>query len=59
VAVENFSESLRHLGTHRDSLKPFQPARTTELADNDGASRIAMTVETISGRPDDPDEWRS
>jgi phenylpropionate dioxygenase-like ring-hydroxylating dioxygenase large terminal subunit len=57
IMVENFSECYHHLGTHRASLEPFQPARTTKLIDNGGAPWAAMTVDTIEHFPADPDEW--
>src|SRR5262249_43139460 len=37
VMVENWIECYHHLGSHRETVEPFQPARTTRILDNDGA----------------------
>jgi phenylpropionate dioxygenase-like ring-hydroxylating dioxygenase large terminal subunit len=57
VMVENWIECYHHIGTHRDSLEPFQPARTTRVLPNDGAPWVAMTVEGIEGIEGDPATW--
>jgi phenylpropionate dioxygenase-like ring-hydroxylating dioxygenase large terminal subunit len=57
VMVENWIECYHHVGTHRDSLEPFQPARTTEILPNAGAPWVAMTVQGVEGMEGDPDSW--
>lgn len=57
VMVENWIECYHHIGTHRDSLEPFQPVRTTRLLPSDGGPWTAMTVDGIEGIEGDPDTW--
>ena len=55
--VENWIECYHHLGTHRDSVEPFQPARTTRFVANDGAPWAAMTVDCLDDVEGPPEEW--
>jgi phenylpropionate dioxygenase-like ring-hydroxylating dioxygenase large terminal subunit len=57
VMVENWIECYHHLGTHRESLEPLFPARTTAVADGGDGSWCAMTVDGIEGIGGDPDRW--
>ncbi len=49
IMVENWIECYHHLGTHRDSVEPFQPARTTRLVPSADQPWAAMTVDTLDG----------
>jgi len=57
VMVENWIECYHHLGTHRDTLEPFQPAQTTTILPNGGDPWVAMTVQGIGGLEGDPAGW--
>ncbi len=57
IMVENWVECYHHIGAHRDSVEPFQPARTTRLEPNGGAPWAAMTVSTVDGVEGPADEW--
>jgi phenylpropionate dioxygenase-like ring-hydroxylating dioxygenase large terminal subunit len=57
VMVENWIECYHHLGSHRRTVEPYQPAHTTEIVPNDGAPWTAMTVDTVAGLEGDPDRW--
>ena len=57
VMVENWIECYHHLGTHRETVEVFQPARSTRLVPSGGDPWAAMTVETIEGVVGDPDTW--
>jgi phenylpropionate dioxygenase-like ring-hydroxylating dioxygenase large terminal subunit len=57
VMVENWIECYHHLGSHRQTVEPYQPARTTRIEDNAGGPWVAMTVDTVAGVEGDPDTW--
>ena len=57
VMVENWIECYHHIGTHRDSVEPYQPARTTKIVSSDGAPWAAMTVDSLDGIEGASDEW--
>ena len=57
VMVENWIECYHHIGTHRDTVEPFQPARTTRVLPGGGAPWAAMTVDTIGGVEGEPTSW--
>jgi phenylpropionate dioxygenase-like ring-hydroxylating dioxygenase large terminal subunit len=57
VMVENWIECYHHLGTHRESVEPYQPARTTLIVDSHGAPWAAMTVESQDGVEGTAEEW--
>jgi phenylpropionate dioxygenase-like ring-hydroxylating dioxygenase large terminal subunit len=57
VMVENWIECYHHLGTHRESVEPYQPARTTRIADSAGAPWAAMVVESLDGVEGAPENW--
>lgn len=57
VMVENWIECYHHIGTHRDLLEPFFPARDTTVIDSGGAPWTAMRVEGIEGMAGDPTHW--
>jgi phenylpropionate dioxygenase-like ring-hydroxylating dioxygenase large terminal subunit len=57
VMVENWIECYHHLGTHRDSVETFQPARTTQVVPNGGAPWACMTVDSLEGIEGGPREW--
>lgn len=57
IMVENWIECYHHLGTHRETIEPFQPARTTRLVSSDGQPWVAMTVDTLNGVEGPADEW--
>lgn len=56
VMVENWIECYHHLGSHRDSVEPGQPARTTRLVDTHGPA-AAMTVDTLPVFMGPSDDW--
>lgn len=55
VMVENWIECYHHLGAHRDSIEPFQPARATEVVPDEGGPWVAMTVDGVEGMEGDAD----
>ena len=57
IMVENWIECYHHIGAHRDSVEPFQPARTTRVAPSGGAPWTAMTVDSLDGVEGPADEW--
>jgi len=57
VMVENWVECYHHLGTHRNTVEPFMPARQTDIIPNDGAPWVAMTVDTLEDAVADPARW--
>jgi phenylpropionate dioxygenase-like ring-hydroxylating dioxygenase large terminal subunit len=57
VMVENWIECYHHLGTHRDSVEPFQPARNTTIEPSNGEPWAAMTVESLDGVEGPAEEW--
>lgn len=57
VMVENWIECYHHIGTHRDTVEPIQPARTTKVISCDGAPWAAMTVDTDPLVVGEPDTW--
>jgi phenylpropionate dioxygenase-like ring-hydroxylating dioxygenase large terminal subunit len=57
VMVENWIECYHHIGAHRDSVEPYQPARTTKVVASDGAPWAAMTVDTLDGVEGPREEW--
>ncbi len=58
VMVENWIECYHHLGSHRESVEPYQPARTTRIVDNGGgAPWTAMTVDSLDGVEGPPEQW--
>jgi phenylpropionate dioxygenase-like ring-hydroxylating dioxygenase large terminal subunit len=56
VMVENWIECYHHLGTHRETVELFQPARNTRLLDSDGAW-TAMTVDSIAETVSEAELW--
>ena len=57
VMVENWIECYHHLGSHRKTVEPYQPARTTRIIPSEGAPWVAMTVDTVAGLEGAPDTW--
>jgi len=57
VMVENWIECYHHLGTHRESVEPYQPSRTTRIVDSAGAPWSAMTVDSLDGVEGSAEEW--
>lgn len=57
IMVENWIECYHHIGAHRDSVEPFQPARTTRVVSSHGAPWAAMTVDTLDGVEGPAEEW--
>jgi phenylpropionate dioxygenase-like ring-hydroxylating dioxygenase large terminal subunit len=57
VMVENWIECYHHLGTHRETIEPIQPARTTKVVPGDGGPWAAMTVDTVEDLAGDQDRW--
>ncbi len=57
VMVENWIECYHHLGAHRDTVEPIQPARTTRVVPSNGAPWACMTVDSLDGIEGGPDEW--
>jgi phenylpropionate dioxygenase-like ring-hydroxylating dioxygenase large terminal subunit len=57
VMVENWIECYHHLGSHRKTVEPYQPARNTTIVPNGGAPWVAMTVESIGGVAGEPATW--
>ncbi|MGD9700973.1 MAG: aromatic ring-hydroxylating dioxygenase subunit alpha [Acidimicrobiia bacterium] len=57
VMVENWIECYHHIGTHRESVEAFQPARTTRVSPSNGAPWACMTVDSIGGIEGEPGEW--
>lgn len=57
VMVENWIECYHHLGTHRESVEPYQPARNTKIVANDGAPWAAMTIEGLDEVEGPAEEW--
>jgi phenylpropionate dioxygenase-like ring-hydroxylating dioxygenase large terminal subunit len=57
VMVENWIECYHHLGSHRETVEPYQPAHTTKLVPDQGAPWVAMTVDTVAGLEGAPDTW--
>jgi phenylpropionate dioxygenase-like ring-hydroxylating dioxygenase large terminal subunit len=57
IMVENWIECYHHIGAHRETVEPYQPARTTRIAPSHGAPWAAMTVDTIDGVEGPPEEW--
>ena len=49
IMVENWIECYHHIGAHRDSVEPFQPARTTRVSPAAARRGRAMTVDTLDG----------
>ncbi len=46
VMVENWIECYHHLGAHRTTVEPWQPARTTRITDAGDQPWTFMTVDT-------------
>jgi Ring hydroxylating alpha subunit (catalytic domain) len=46
VMVENWIECYHHLGAHRTTVEPWQPARTTTIVDAGDQPWAFMTVDT-------------
>jgi phenylpropionate dioxygenase-like ring-hydroxylating dioxygenase large terminal subunit len=57
VMVENWIECYHHVGSHRSTVEPYQPARTTKIVASDGAPWVAMTVDTIQAIEAEPAAW--
>jgi phenylpropionate dioxygenase-like ring-hydroxylating dioxygenase large terminal subunit len=57
VMVENWIECYHHVGSHRDSVEPYQPARTTRIVDSGGAPWTAMTVDSLDGVEGPAEQW--
>ncbi|HSB85900.1 MAG TPA: aromatic ring-hydroxylating dioxygenase subunit alpha, partial [Ilumatobacteraceae bacterium] len=57
VMVENWIECYHHLGTHRESVEPYQPSRTTRVVPAAGGPWAAMTVQSLDGVEGPPEEW--
>jgi phenylpropionate dioxygenase-like ring-hydroxylating dioxygenase large terminal subunit len=57
VMVENWIECYHHVGTHRDTVEPIQPARTTKVIPAGGAPWAAMTVDTVDDLAGEPAGW--
>jgi phenylpropionate dioxygenase-like ring-hydroxylating dioxygenase large terminal subunit len=57
VMVENWIECYHHLGSHRRTVEPYQPARTTRIVPNESEPWVAMTVDTVAGLEGAPDTW--
>jgi phenylpropionate dioxygenase-like ring-hydroxylating dioxygenase large terminal subunit len=57
VMVENWIECYHHLGTHRDSVEPYQPSRNTKIIPSEGAPWAAMTVDSLDGVEGPREEW--
>ena len=57
VMVENWIECYHHLGTHRESVEPYQPSRTTRISDSGGAPWAAMIVDSLEGVEGPLDQW--
>ena len=57
VMVENWIECYHHLGSHRETVEPYQPARTTRIIDSGGAPWTAMTVDSLDGVEGPPEKW--
>jgi phenylpropionate dioxygenase-like ring-hydroxylating dioxygenase large terminal subunit len=57
VMVENWIECYHHLGSHRNTVEPYQPARTTRIVPNESAPWVAMTVDTVAGLEGEPNAW--
>jgi phenylpropionate dioxygenase-like ring-hydroxylating dioxygenase large terminal subunit len=57
VMVENWIECYHHLGSHRQTVEPYQPAHTTSIVPADGAPWVAMTVDSVPGIEGDPSTW--
>jgi len=56
VMVENWIECYHHIGAHRQTVEPFQPARSTRIADAAGAPWTFMTVDTAEEVIGEPEE---
>jgi phenylpropionate dioxygenase-like ring-hydroxylating dioxygenase large terminal subunit len=56
VMVENWIECYHHIGAHRTTVEPWQPARSTKVVDADGPWAF-MTVDTDAEIIGTPDEW--
>jgi phenylpropionate dioxygenase-like ring-hydroxylating dioxygenase large terminal subunit len=57
VMVENWIECYHHVGSHRRTVEPYQPAHTTQIVPDEGAPWAAMTVDTVAGLEGDPNSW--
>jgi phenylpropionate dioxygenase-like ring-hydroxylating dioxygenase large terminal subunit len=57
VMVENWIECYHHLGSHRRTVEPYQPAHTTSVVPDEGAPWVAMTVDSVPGLEGDPGTW--
>jgi phenylpropionate dioxygenase-like ring-hydroxylating dioxygenase large terminal subunit len=57
VMVENWIECYHHLGTHRESVEPYQPSRTTRIVDSAGGPWSAMIVDSLDGVEGPAEEW--
>jgi phenylpropionate dioxygenase-like ring-hydroxylating dioxygenase large terminal subunit len=57
LMVENWIECYHHIGSHRESVEPYQPARTTRIVPSAGAPWACMTVDTLDGVEGPPDTW--
>jgi|GEM_PF-4071540 len=55
--VENWIECYHHLGSHRGSVEPYQPARTTRIVPSGERPWVAMTVDTTPGLEGEPSTW--
>jgi phenylpropionate dioxygenase-like ring-hydroxylating dioxygenase large terminal subunit len=57
VMVENWIECYHHLGSHRRTVEPDQPAHTTSIVPDVGQPWVAMTVDSAPDREGDPSTW--
>jgi len=56
VMVENWIECYHHIGSHRDTVEPRNPARTTRVTETDGPWTF-MTVDTDASAVSPPEQW--
>jgi len=57
VMVENWIECYHHLGTHKDTVEPIQPARTTKIIDAGDDPWVAMTVDSVASIARPREQW--
>jgi phenylpropionate dioxygenase-like ring-hydroxylating dioxygenase large terminal subunit len=57
VMVENWIECYHHIGTHRETVEPIQPARTIRVVPGDGGPWAAMTVDSVVDVAGEPSGW--
>ena len=57
VMVENWIECYHHLGSHRHTVEPYQPAHTTSIVSGEGTPWAAMTVDSVPGLEGESATW--